>query len=93
VIREVTRATYPKVWRPQFDVPLYVDELPVWNRSSISYGEPARHSATDERQGAVYLDNPTVTAHEYALAIITTVTKRWRWRLGRDQVQRNIMTP
>jgi hypothetical protein len=40
VIKDVTRATYVQVWWPSFEVPRYVDSLPVWDRRSSNYVDP-----------------------------------------------------
>jgi len=39
-LKAVTKATYAQVWWPAFDVPVYVDLLPVWDRDTECYRDP-----------------------------------------------------
>jgi hypothetical protein len=39
-LRAVIAATYHQVWWPPFDVPVYVDELPVWDPGIGGYADP-----------------------------------------------------
>lgn len=61
VIREVTRATYVQVWWPSFEVPRYVDEPPVWDRSTMAYCDPTTRAELPTWDDAVdALEEPTV---------------------------------
>jgi hypothetical protein len=60
LIREVTRATYVQMWWPSFEVPLYVDEPPVWDRRKLAYCDPATRAELPKWDDAVdALDEPT----------------------------------
>jgi hypothetical protein len=41
LIKEVTRATYAQVWWPSFNVSVYIDRVPVWDRRTMSYVDPS----------------------------------------------------
>jgi hypothetical protein len=41
VIRAVTQATYLQLWWPPFDIPVYVDQTPVWDPELPGYRDPA----------------------------------------------------
>ena len=40
VIRKVTRATYLQLWWPSFEEPVFVDQLPWWDRNGGGYRDP-----------------------------------------------------